>query len=105
MITRSQIENLYKTNATAPADIMDLGIDKLFDETALIHDIMVDPEEGTVSFGSIEEGSPLHTLRLANINGIEVMDGWTAIVMHSSILFLNRTQPVVMVDVANLVEA
>lgn len=104
MITRNNIENLYKANAVAPADVMDLGVNKLFDEVALVHDLLVDPEEGELIIGSVDAKSPLHTLKLANINGIEVLNGWTAIIMHSSIVFLNRERPVVMVDVKDVAE-
>lgn len=98
MITRDNINEIYRKYKNTPESIDELNIATLFDETALHHDIMISPEDNTISFGSIESNSPFHTLALDRINAILGFDEWVAIVMHSSILFLNRKSPKVAID-------
>lgn len=102
MITRDNINEIYRKYKKAPANVDDLNISTLFDETAIHHDIMIDPEDSTITFGSIDPKSPFHTLPLERIHAILGFDEWVAIVMHSSILFLNRKIPKVVVDIKTI---
>lgn len=108
MITGKNIEEIYRKYKNTPASIDELDIAALFDQTAIHHDIMIDPEDNTISFGSIDENSPFHTLPLNKINAILGFDEWVAVVMHSSIIFLNRKNSKVYIDIRpvrqNLVE-
>lgn len=99
MITRENINEIYRKFRKAPSSIDELNIAALFDDTAIHHDIMIDPEENTISFGSLDESSPFKTLDLKRINAILTFDEWVAIVMHSSILFLNRQSPRTAIDI------
>lgn len=99
MITRENINEIYRKYKKTPASVDELNIATLFDDTAIYHDIMIDPEENTVTFGSIEPNSPFHTLSLSKINAILAFEEWVAVVMHSSIIFLNRKSPKVVVDI------
>ena len=99
MITRENINEIYRKFKNAPASIDELNIATLFDETAIHHDIMIDPEENTVSFGSIDSKSPFHTISLNRINAILEFDEWIAVVMPASIIFLNRNKAQVVVDI------
>ena len=99
MITRENINEIYRKFRKAPASVDDLNIAALFDETAIHHDIMIDPEENTITFGSVEEGSPFKTIDLKRVHAILAFDEWVAIVMHSSILFLNRQSPRTAIDI------
>lgn len=102
MITRENINEIYRKYKKTPASVDELNFATLFDSTSEHHDILIDPEDNTITFGSIEETSPFHTLPLDRINAILGFEEWVAIVMHSSILFLNRTAPKVMIDIKTI---
>ena len=99
MITRQNINEIYRKYKKQPASVDELNISTLFDETAIHHDIMIDPEDNTLTIGSIDAASPFHTIPLDRINAILGFDEWVAIVMHSSIIFLNRKSPKVAIDI------
>lgn len=62
MLTRENISEIYRKFRKAPAGIDQLDIAVLFDETAIHHDILIDPETNTLTIGSIEPMSPFHSL-------------------------------------------
>ncbi|MCH5219986.1 MAG: hypothetical protein J1F20_05385 [Muribaculaceae bacterium] len=99
MITRDNINEIYRKYKNTPESIDELDLATLFDETAIHHDIMIDPEDNTITFGSIDPKSPFHTLPLDRINAILGFEEWVAVVMHSSILFLNRKNSKVVIDI------
>lgn len=99
MLTRDNINEIYRKYKKAPASIDELDLATLFDETAINHDILVDPDENTITFGSIETTSPFHTLGLSRINAILGFEEWIAIVLPAAIVFLNRTSPKVAIDI------
>ena len=99
MITRENINEIYRKYKKTPGSVDELNIATLFDDTAIYHDIMIDPETNTMTLGSIDSSSPFHKLPLDRINAILGFEEWVAIVMHSSIIFLNRKSPKVVVDV------
>ena len=105
MITRKNINEIYRKYKKTPASVDDLNIATLFDETALHHDIMINPEDNTISFGSIDPKSPFHALPMDRINAILGFDEWVAVVMHSSIIFLNRKSNKVVVDIKPMSES
>lgn len=102
MITRENINEIYRKYNKAPESIDELNIATLFDETAIHHDIMIDPEENTMTIGSIEPASPFHTLPLDRVNAILGFEEWNAIVMPTSIIFLNRKNQKVVIDIKNI---
>lgn len=99
MITRDNINEIYRKYKKTPQSVDELDIATLFDETAIHHDIMIDPESNTISFGSIDANSPFQTIALDRVNAILGFEEWVAIVMHSSIIFLNRKSNKVVVDI------
>lgn len=102
MITRENIKEIYRKYKNAPSSIDELDIATLFDETAIHHDIMIDPEENTLTIGSIDTKSLFHTLPLDRIYAILGFEEWVAIVMHSSIIFLNRNNSKVAIDIKEI---
>ena len=95
MITRQVIDTLYKKYSKPPKspDCLDMPI--LFDYAADHHKINIDMD-GPVDallIPSIDPKSPFHRIPLSRINAIVPFEEWVAIVLHSSIVFLNRKSP------------
>lgn len=93
MITNDVINAIYKQYDKRPKSVDCLNLALLFDKAGIVHDILIDPETQEMSIGSIDPTSPFHTLPLKNIHAIAPFEEWTAIVLHSSILFLNNKKP------------
>lgn len=93
MITKQVINEIYKQYKKKPKspDCLDLGL--LFERAGIEHDILIDPETNDLIISSIPEDSPFHSIPLGNINAIVPFEEWTAIVLHSSIVFLNNKKP------------
>ena len=89
MITKKVIDALYNKYRHRPDGIDDLDIPLLFDYAADHHNIEIDAE-GNLIIGSIDPRSPFRQLPMANIHGIAKFENTLAIVLHSSILFLNK---------------
>ena len=99
MITRQIIDTLYKKYKKAPKSIDMLNLAMLFDYAAHHHNIYIDPETEELTIKSIDEKSPFHTLSIKRINAIVPFEEWVAIVMPASIVFLNRKNSKVAVDI------
>lgn len=99
MITRQIIETLYKKYRKAPKSIDMLNLSILFEYAARHHNIFIDPETETLTIGSIDPASPFHTIYISRINAIVAFEEWVAIVLPASIIFLNRTNDNVAVDI------
>ncbi len=89
MITKQVIDELYKKYKKLPDGIEHLDIGLLFDYASEHHDIQID-DEGNLVIKSLDERSPFHKIALDRIHGISAFENSLSIVMHSSILFLNR---------------
>lgn len=89
MVTSKVIDSLYRTYKKRPSSPDELDIALLFDPSIEEnHHISINPE--TLTIGSLPQQSPFHTLPLSNIHAIVEFDRVLAIVLHSSILFLNK---------------
>ena len=89
MVTSKVIESLYKTYRKRPSAPDELNIGLLFDPNIQkYHQISLTPDELVI--GSIPEMSPFHTILLRHIHGIVEFDRSISIVLHSSIIFLNK---------------
>lgn len=99
MITQQLIKTLYKKYSKAPKSVDALNVALLFDYGAKHHNLFIDPDTDTLTIGSIDPMSPFHTISLRRIHAIVPFEEWVALVMHSSIIFLNRKSPKVAVDI------
>lgn len=91
MITKQVIQSIYSKYRKRPESPDYLDMPLLFD-VATGHDIKVDMDGPVDSLviNSIEPDSPFHRIALDRIHAIVPFEEWVAIVLHSSIIFLNR---------------
>ncbi|MCM1348547.1 MAG: hypothetical protein NC338_03975 [Firmicutes bacterium] len=89
MITQKVIDQLYKTYKKPPLSADDLEIDLLFTHLFEFHDIAVDNHANLV-IGSFPADSPFRKIPLSHIHAIVEFEDCIAIVLHSSIIFLNK---------------
>lgn len=92
MITKEVIAQIYKKYSKLPKSPDYLDMPLLFDYAAEHHNITIDmdgPVDALV-INSIERHSPFHRIPLERIHAIVPFEEWVAIVLHSSIIFLNR---------------
>lgn len=101
MITKKVIETLYQKYKKLPPapDYLDMPL--LFDYAAKHHKITIDMDGpvDTLKINSIDASSPFHSIALERIHAIVPFEEWVAIVLHSSIIFLNRNSSKVSVHV------
>lgn len=98
MIDKTVIEQIYKQFAKRPRSKKDIDLGLLFERTGIEHDLNLDPDTNELIVMSIPEDSPFHRLSIDNIMGIVPFEEWTAIVLHSSIVFLNNLEPKVSIN-------
>ncbi len=101
MITREVIDTLYKKYSKAPSSSDCLDMSLLFDYLSEHHDITFDME-GPVDcmvINSIDPSSPFHSIPLRRIHAIVPFEEWIAIVLHSSIIILNRNNSKVSIHI------
>lgn len=101
MITRKVIQTLYKKYRTRPESPDFLDIPLLFDAASQNHHISIDMDGPVDSLviGSVSPDSPFHRIPLEKIHAIVPFEEWVAIVLHSSIIFLNKKTSEVSVNV------
>lgn len=88
MVNKKVIETLYKIFKDKPDSPYELDIALLFEDVADKHSLHID--EGWLTINSIPPHSPFHRIALGRIHGIIEFEDEIAIVLHSSIIFLNR---------------
>lgn len=89
MITEKLIHSLYKTYNKCPKSADELDIGLLFEENIKHHVIEID-DEAHLIINSISKDSPFHCISLNRIHAIVEFEHNVAIVLHSSIIFLNK---------------
>jgi hypothetical protein len=99
MITKQVIQTLYKKYRKQPKSPDCLDMQLLFDNAEQQHHVKVDFDNYHLVIGSIDAASPFHSFPLTHIHAIVPFEEWIAIVMHSSIIFLNRKTSKVTVHV------
>ncbi len=87
MITKKVIEELYRRYRKRPASTDELDFGVLFDYVADNHGIELDEKHLVIN--SIDASSPFHSIGLDRIHAIVRFEKSIAIVLPSSILFLN----------------
>lgn len=89
MITQKVIDQLYKTYRKPPLSADDLDIDLLFTHLFEFHDIAID-DHANLIINSLPEDSPFRVIPLSHIHAIVEFENRIGIVLHSSIIFLNK---------------
>ena len=89
MITEKVIKDLYKTYKKRPASADELDIGLLFEHLIDNHDFSID-DEAHLIINSFPTDSPFHRIALNHIHAIVEFEHKIAIVLHSSIIFLNK---------------
>ena len=88
MITQEAIKEIYKKYSKKPESIDELNMPPLFEAANVNHGIEVDEEKITIN--SLPQSSIFRIIPLRNINAILEFEETVAIVLHSSIIFLNK---------------
>lgn len=88
MITKDVIDSIYKQDKSRPSSPDNLNLGLLFDYALDHHAIFID--EGKLFIESVSKDSPFHAIPLRNIHEILEFENSIAIVLHSSIIFLNK---------------
>lgn len=99
MITKLVIDTLYKKYDKRPKSPDCLDFELLFDSVAENHNISVDMDSDKLYINSLPDTSPFHKIPLSKIHAIVPFEEWVAIVLHSSIIFLNRNSSKVSVHI------
>ena len=102
MITKTIIDTLYKKYRKRPKSIDCLDFGLLFGSLADHHDISVDIDSDSLMLYSLGDRSPFYKIPLSKIHAIVPFEEWVAVVLHSSIIFLNRESSKVSVHVKPL---
>ncbi|MCM1033166.1 MAG: hypothetical protein NC405_05355 [Odoribacter sp.] len=97
MITKEVIKTLYKKYPRRAKSFDDLDIALLFETVGEIHNINIDIDTNMLTVGSIDAKSIFHSIPLTHVHAFVPFEEWTAIVLHSSIIFLNRNNTTVSV--------
>lgn len=99
MITRKNIDEIYTKYSKLPKSTDDLDMGLLFDSASEYHGVYIDPDTNELIISSVEPDSPFHAIPVSKIHAIIPFEEWIAIVLHSSIIFLNRQLSKVAVDI------
>lgn len=90
MITQKAIDNIYRKYNHLPDSPDDLDIMLLFEHLLDSHNIEID-DNGNLIINSLPSDSPFHSIRLDKVHAIIEFEDEIAVVMHSSIIFLNKS--------------
>ena len=98
MLTKQNIEAIYKQNKKLPESPYDLNLGLLFTPEMTPHSLSIDPDE-TLLIGSVSPASPFRRIALKRVHAILDFDELVAIVLHSSIIFLRKNDPAVNIHI------
>lgn len=91
MITKKVIKEVYKKYRKKPKSIDNLNVWLLFEEVGNTHGIVI--EDNKIVINSVEPSSLFHRVALSRVHGIVNFEKTIAIVLHSSIIFLDKFEP------------
>lgn len=97
MLTKAVIESLYKKFDKRCPSPDELEIAILFEHLSGAHEVMID-EHASLIINSLPLSSPFHSLPLRNIHAIVNFEDEVAIVLHSSIIILDKHTPNVFIN-------
>lgn len=100
MIKKDTISSIYKKYKRKPASPDELDIPLLFEEVPEEAGVEIDGEN--LVFNSIDPSSPFHEIPIRNIHAIVNFDEAVAIVLHSSIIFINKDDGSIAVHIKEL---
>lgn len=89
MITQKVIDSIYKKYSKRPSSPDELDIMLLFEYLIDNHEVEID-DNGNLIINSLPTASPFHRIALKRVHGIVEFEHSIAIVLHSSIIFLNK---------------
>lgn len=97
MITKEAINEVYKKYRKKPktADCLDIAL--LFDSVSDVHNLEIINND--ILIGSIDATSFFYKISLSRIHGIVNFEETVAIVLRSSIIFLNKLEPKVSIHI------
>lgn len=88
MITKEVIDSIYRQYSSRPSNPDTLNLGLLFQYAIENHAIFVD--DGNLVIDSVSPDSHFHSIPLSNIHEIVEFENSIAVVLHSSIIFLNK---------------
>lgn len=91
MITKEVIKEIYKKYRKKPKTIDKLDIGLLSDNVGETHGIEI--VDNKIVINSMDSTSLFHKIALSRVHGIVNFEKTIAIVLHSSILFLDKNEP------------
>lgn len=97
MITKKTIEEVYRRYRKKPKSIDELSVELLFDSISQVHGLEIKDEK--IILRSVDEQSMFHKIALSRVYGIVNFEKTVAIVLHSSIIFLNKKEPKVNIHI------
>ena len=97
MITKKAIEEIYRRYRKKPKSVDELDVWILFNGVADVHGLTIEDEK--IVLKSVEEKSFFRTIALSRVYGIVNFEETVAIVLHSSIIFLNKKEPKVNIHI------
>lgn len=97
MITKKTIEEVYRRYRKKPKSIDELSVELLFDSISQVHGLEIIDEK--IILRSVDEQSMFHKITLSRVYGIVNFEKTVAIVLHSSIIFLNKKEPKVNIHI------
>ena len=89
MLTQEVIDTLYRKFSRKPSSPDSLDIDLLFALPADTHNVEIDHDANLI-INSISPDSPFHCIPLANIHAIVNFEDEVAIVLHSTLVILEK---------------
>ncbi len=100
MINNKIIETIYKKYSKLPASIDELNIPLLFE--AISDEHAIDIKGHDLIINGLDSWSPFHTIDLNRVHAILDFENYVAIVMHSSIVFIGKSNNEVHVHIKAL---
>lgn len=100
MLTKEVINSLYRKFDKRPSSPDELDIALLFEHLLDSHYVAID-DEANLILGSVPEDSPFHSIPLANIHAIVGLADEIVIVLHSSLIILDKDDSKVHIHINN----